>query len=81
MYGEVVPSPLKLKNEGLVIAFTLLIDTMLPLFGRRAIFCKPVIPGPAIKNPNTSLNPELFGGANSGYSSEPNTYLKRTVSE
>ena len=81
MYGDEVPSPLKLKKEGLVIAFTLLIETILPLFGSLAIFCKPVIPGPAIKNPNTSLYPELFGGANSGYSSEPNTYLKRTVSE
>ena len=56
-------------------------DTILPLLGSFAMFCIPVIPGPEIKKPKTSLNPELLGGANSGYSSEPKTYLKRTVSE
>ncbi|MCY1540689.1 hypothetical protein D9M68_763420 [compost metagenome] len=35
------------------------------------------IPGPEIRNANTSLKDEQ---AYSGYSSEPNTYWKRTVS-
>ena len=62
------------------MAFTLLMDTMPPPFGNRAMFCMPTIPGPEMKNPNTSLYAELFGGANSGYSSDPKTYLNRTVS-
>ena len=65
----------------MVIALTLFIETIPPLFGSLAIFCMPTIPGPEIKNPKTSLYPELLGGANSGYSSEPNTYLNLTVSE
>ena len=37
----------------------------------------PLIPGPEIKNPNTSLNPVHV---NSGYSSDANAYLNRSVS-
>ena len=51
----------------------LLIVTGFVVAGIRAIFSSPVIPGPLIKNANTSLNPELFGGAYSGYSSEAKT--------
>ena len=50
-------------------------------FASFAIFCCPEIPGPEIKNPNTSLKSALSGGANSGYSSDPKTYLNFTVSE
>jgi hypothetical protein len=70
-----------LKKLEFVISFTLFIETILPFVGSFAIFSSPIIPGPDMKNPKTSLNPELLGGANSGYSSDPKTYLNRTVSE
>ena len=44
----------------------LLIVTGSVEIGTSAMFCSPTIPGPLIKNANTSLYEELFGGANSG---------------
>ena len=55
-------------------------ETVVP-FPNLAIFCCPEIPGPDIKKAKTSLNVLLFGGANFGYSSDPNTYLNLTVSD
>ena len=43
--------------------------------GTKAMFCAPVKPGPAIKNPKTSLK---FFAILSGYSSEANTNLNFT---